>query len=495
MALPVQSNTKRLPGTRHWRFYQDAPMPSLRSGHYIAAALASGFLWLIIGETSGSSLGTVLGVTTMGLIVVSVPLLVARRQLVPGLIVLVYLAAVQPALRTYVPALRYNILEYTLPVSVFFLLIQRRKFILSLPTFLYMMYLGLELIGVIKAERLDIVRAVLFSSFTLFLLLLVADQIKLNAQQLTHIWKGYLVGALSIILLVARILFSDAIITWTTASNAQVSAGMGPNQVSFILSVGVFLALVLGEQTTGQGRWFYRLLAGLLAYFMILTFSRGGLYIVAGAIFCYYLFFQRPRRSTWPILISFILLLYIVLSLASDTTQGLVLERYRQLETTNRLLLVAQGWRIFLDNPLLGVGTANYHLAVSANDLFGSVSGAHNEFIRAAAEHGIFGLTFWGLFAISSIVLVLRKYSGRDRALCLALLFVAFASMFYNGLKLIVQPMLILMAFTFLPEDSDSEGKADTKRGQRFHGVPQAARLRVISQPTPQKFVPNKRIT
>lgn len=485
MALPVHNNGKSLSGVRYWRLRQDAPMPAVRPIHYVAAAISSGLVWLLISETSGSTFGTLLGVVTIGAIIGIMPLLFARRHLVLGLIVLAYLTAVQPAIRVYIPALRYNILEYTLPLSVFFILAQRRKFALTLPTFLYMMYLGLEIIGVINATRLDIVRAVLFSSSTLFLILLVADQIKLNDQQMTHIWQGYLVGVLSIMVLVARILFSDAVIIWTTASNTQVSAGMGPNQVSFLFSVGVFLALVLGDKATGQGRWLYRLLAGVLAYFMILTFSRGGLYIATGAVLLYYLFFQRPRRSTWPVLIAFAILLYVALTLAVDTTQGLVLKRYSQLDTTNRVLLAVQGWQIFLDNPIFGVGTANYNVAVASDSYFGILSGAHNEFIRAAAEHGVFGLLFWGLFAISAVIYVLRAHTGRTRALRLALLFIAFASMFYNGLKLIIQPLLILMAFTFSPEEDKFEEKGLLRDKQRLsQTTPQPARLRLIRQPT-----------
>lgn len=488
MALPMQksSSSRRSRVAGQWRAEQTIEMPSINSKQYAAATLVSGLLWLLIGETSGNSLGTLLGVVTIGIIVVMVPLLFAQRQLVLGMTVLAYLAAVQPAIRAYIPALRYNVLEYTLPISVFFILTQRRKFVLSFPTFFYMMYLGLEIAGVINVERLDIVRAVLFASFTLFLILLVADQIKLSDHHMTHIWRGYLVGVLSVLVLVARILFSDAVITWTTASNVQISAGMGPNQVSFILSVGVFLALVLGDRTIGQGRWVYRLLAGVLAYFMILTFSRGGLYIVTGATLLYYLFFQRPRRSTWPILFIFAFLLYIALTLASDTTQGLALERYRQLDTTNRILLAVQGWQVFLDNPLLGVGTANYHTVISGSDFFGAISGAHNELIRAAAEHGIFGLFFWGLFVISATVLTLRGHAGRTRGLRLALLFIAFASMFYNGLKLVIQPLLILMAFTFLPEENLSEENISSKKLKLddLYKNPHSARLRILRKPT-----------
>ncbi|MBK9054035.1 MAG: O-antigen ligase family protein [Chloroflexi bacterium] len=134
-------------------------------------------------------------------------------------------------------------------------------------------------------------------------------------------------------------------------------------------------------------------------------------YIVTGAILLYYLFFQRPQRSTWPVLFVFGGLLYAVLTIASDTTQGAVLERYSNLDTTNRIVLAQQGWQLFLDNPILGVGTANYHVAVASGDYFGAFSGAHNELIRATAEHGVFGLVFWCLFAFASLVTLRGQWS------------------------------------------------------------------------------------
>ena len=196
-----------------------------------------------------------------------------------------------------------------------------------------------------------------------------------------------------------------------------------------------------------------------------------------------------PRRSTWPVLMAFAILLYAALTLAVDTTQGLVLERYSQLDSTNRVLLAVQGWRIFLDNPIFGVGTANYNVAVASDSYFGTLSGAHNELIRAAAEHGVFGLLFWGLFAISAVVYVLRAHTGRTRALRLALLFIAFASMFYNGLKLIIQPLLVLMAFTFSPEEDKLEEKAFDRNKQKLsYTNPRSARLRLIRQSASSSF-------
>lgn len=458
MALPASKPVTLVGAFRRHSSYKEISTPNWQPYHYVIATIASVLFWLFMGAFSDSTIATSLGVLVIGGVVLLSPFLFARRQLIAGLTVLAYLAAVQPAIRAYIPALRYNILEYTITLSVFFILTQRRKLLLSIPTFFYLLYLGLELIGIVNAERFDIMRGVFLSSFTLFLILLISDQIKLLPEHLDCLWQGYLVGSVSILFLLARILFSDEVITWTTASNLQISAGMGPNQISFLLSIAIFICLVLGDKASSQGRWVYRLLAGVLAYFMILTFSRGGLYIVSGAILLYYLFLQRPNWNTLPVLAVFGILVYVGITIASDTTQGTVLARYSELDTSNRLLLAQQGWRIFLDSPVLGVGTGNYHVAIATDEYFGSLSGAHNELIRAAAEHGVFGLSFWILFAISSVIVVLRSPKDQTKALRLTLLFIAFISFFYNGLKLIIQPLLIFMAFTLVsPEPATTE--------------------------------------
>ena len=82
-------------------------------------------------------------------------------------------------------------------------------------------------------------------------------------------------------------------------------------------------------------------------------------------------------------------------------------DRYGRNDTSNRFTIVVQGWGIYLDHPLFGVGTSNFREAMTETD-FGRMTGAHNELIRAAAEHGTLGLLAWLMFIVSAFVGALR---------------------------------------------------------------------------------------
>jgi O-antigen ligase len=127
--------------------------------------------------------------------------------------------------------------------------------------------------------------------------------------------------------------------------------------------------------------------------------------------------------------------------------------RYSELNTTNRTDLFLYGWKIFVDNPLIGVGTGNYYTVVNSREFLGSKSGAHNELTRAVAEHGIVGLVVWLWFLWAAFRDSYSVALGDTRPLRVALILFAFLGMFYNGLKLIIQPMLILVALTAFTTD------------------------------------------
>ena len=50
-----------------------------------------------------------------------------------------------------------------------------------------------------------------------------------------------------------------------------------------------------------------------------------------------------------------------------------------------------------MQDPIAGVGTANFATTITERQLYFVESGAHNEFVRVAAEDGILGIiTYWG---------------------------------------------------------------------------------------------------
>jgi O-antigen ligase len=177
---------------------------------------------------------------------------------------------------------------------------------------------------------------------------------------------------------------------------------------------------------------------------MILTFSRGGLYFLAITI-AVYLFFNRQKMGSYFKFIIFIPIAYFIYTLVTTQTGGKIEERYKQQGASNREILVDIGFDIFADDPILGVGTSNYAVEVKRRSLFSEESGAHNEFVRSAAEHGIFGIiTYWGFFIILISEILTRRPLQKQYGIYFVVLFTLV--IIHNGLKISVQPVILMLA-------------------------------------------------
>jgi O-antigen ligase len=405
--------------------------------------------------------GNIIAISVFGTLITAVILLLGTGRNAVGLAVLAYLAAVQPMIRLYGTSLPYFALEYTVPILLFLLVLQRRdRITMRAPFIWYSAYLFLELVGMFLTNFSDLVRGVAIPSFILGAFLFISSQFRITKRQMLLISHGYLIGALSLGAIIARVYFTGQLIKWTTNSNFAASGGMGPVQVGFLLSVACFLCLIMFEQQRGILRYCYLAVCFVLTYIMIMTFARGGLYIFGGATILYTLVFRKPSAKSIALIILCIVAVVLIFSFAIRTTEGVVIERYSERDTSNRGTLIEQGWRIFLDHPLFGVGTSNYHEVVSRAEYFGKVSGAHNEFIRAASEHGVLGLMVWLGFAVSVIRHTMKQSLGIHRAIKLVIVLIAFISMFYNGLKLLTQPLLFMLALSLDYSSSDSSDEA-----------------------------------
>ena len=476
-SLENPSNSVNRRTTRHRSKKLEPKVQQNSQKHFLLLLLPTCLVWFLIATVFG--IGNIITIFIIGIMVVVLPLyFLGRNKINNALSVIAYLAPLEPAIRLYAPEFRYNILQYLVPLWVFLILWRSRGRVeLTTPVFAYGSYLAIELAGLLLAESLTLARAVFVPSLATFFFILMTPHLKLKAIDIEHIWHSFLLGACSLATLTGRIVFSGQTITWTTQSNFQASGGMGPNQVSFMLCVAVFVCLLMSSRVLLRWRWLYFMLAGLQAYLMILTFSRGGLYILTGVVLVYFLLAQRLSARSILAIIFTTILLWSVFSFSTRTTEGVVLKRYNDLETSNRVTLIELGWQVFLENPLFGVGTGSYFTTVGQDDLLGTVSGAHNEWTRAAAEHGIFGVLFWSLFVVSVFVQAMRGFQGENRALRLALTALAFASMFYNGLKLIIQPYLILLALTAF----SAETTTPFLRRRHLAGVPMRRSIKQLS--------------
>jgi hypothetical protein len=308
-------------------------------------------------------------------------------------------------------------------------------------------FLFLDVFGLFFSFSLEYGRTIVIPVLIFFLCLFAADQIRLTYIDMGKILISCLIGVITIAMIIFRGYIMAGDFSWSNESNFVASGGMGPNQVSLLLSIGVFVCIWLSEYVHIGYKLVYWIIGSILSYLMVLTFSRGGVYILVFTILLYYFIFKRPSLRSFMATLLIIAIMTMIFKFAVSITDGFVVTRYSDATPSSRLDLALQGWEIFLDNTVFGIGTANYYIEVSSSEYFGQVSGTHNELVRAAAEHGIFGLLCWILFAITGFIHIIRMNNSSTKALRLALLCIFFSSVFYNALKLTIQETLVLIAF------------------------------------------------
>jgi len=199
-----------------------------------------------------------------------------------------------------------------------------------------------------------------------------------------------------------------------TQSNFETSGGFGPNQVSTILGLGMFIfftRLILFSKSKLES-FINVVLFAFISFRGIVTFSRGGIITGVVMIVCLLFLFYFFSNTRGKIKLKLVFVLTGLLSVSiwtysSFQTKGLIEKRYankdaRGREKTDRLggreQIMDAEIKLFIDNAFLGVG-AGLSKYKRAQELGGEVA-SHNEITRLLAEHGVFGiLAFLILFA------------------------------------------------------------------------------------------------
>lgn len=254
-----------------------------------------------------------------------------------------------------------------------------------------------------------------------------------------------------------------------TESNFETSGGFGPNQVSTILGLGIFLffAKIVLQSKSNKILIINAVFFLAITFRGIVTFSRGG--VIAGFIMIILvvvllLIYTKTYAKSKVSLIVFmgIFALVGVWTYSSVQTSGLIDKRYanedargrvKASKLTGRERLIESEFNMFLDNPIFGVGVGKnkeYRLETT-----GIEAASHNEITRMLAEHGMFGL-----FGLIILILTPMLLYVNNKQNIFALSFLVFWILTINHAAMrLAAPAFIyalsLLKVTFTDENSN----------------------------------------
>lgn len=411
---------------------------------------------------------------------------ITQRRLAESIQFLMILHFLQPYLRTYAKSLPYFFVELS---TIIFVMLYLREFATQTVTelrailTLISVYFVIEVVSYTEYSEWMHYRAVLGNSLALTMLVYAGvkrTKVVIPIEQIVRILL--LAGALLSGVILSAHLRGN--IEYGSESNFDASNGMGPVQLSFYLALTAFLFFYkFFNESDSKQKLFYVFQMLLVAGLSALTFSRGGLYFL-GAYTAFYLFFNRhkfsrAKNSTYMAIV-FIPMLFFAYSTILNITNNKVVDRFEEEGTGNRDLLFDYGLQIFQENPAFGVGTSGFFEYVSQPRLWGKKSGAHNEFIRSLAEHGILGGIVYFGFVISAFTGIRsRRLPLDEKSLYYIFMFSYIAGTIHNGQKIGLQCFMVFLAISPLTSstfknDPNAAFKPRTFKKPQSNLVPKA---------------------
>jgi len=219
----------------------------------------------------------------------------------------------------------------------------------------------------------------------------------------------------------------------------------------------------------------YLFIAALFIFLIYLLSSRAGvisLFIICTAYLFYYFF--RIKKIGTRVLVSFLLIILALLMLYNSRFNLLFQNKYVsnsnkneiKVESANtgpsqpdvssnvRLKIWNSAWIIFLQNPLLGLGTGDIKIELTSEYIrsnnevaLNSNLNVHNQYLETLTELGIIGL----MLLISLIFFALWKsYTTKNSLLLVFILIIAFNFLFETMLNTQAGVVFICFFYCFL---------------------------------------------
>lgn len=304
--------------------------------------------------------------------------------------------------------------EYVKFLVIFFMIIGMFYSNFSIRSFLYIVFLVLLIPGILVAASVenldfDLKKAIAFN-LSGSLCLAIASMYMYKKKLLFSELQNVLVtlGLPIVSTVVYLFLYNPSVkdVVTGTQSNFETSGGFGPNQVSTILGLGMFVffsQLVLFSKSKKE-IILNAILLIFVSYRGIATFSRGGVITGVVMILCILLllFAFSNDRGRKKITLVFLLVGVLgagIFSYTSLQTSGLIEKRYankdgKGREKKDRLggreAVIDTDLKLFVDNPILGIGVGMGK--ENRKESLGQAVAAHSEVSRLLSEHGLFGI-------------------------------------------------------------------------------------------------------
>jgi O-antigen ligase len=303
----------------------------------------------------------------------------------------------------------YELPKYTVLLFLFLgLYVEKYRHHVSVS---YIIYILLLLIGIAFIDipfTASIRRAIAFNLSGPVLLGISAIYFYRRKLSLTEVLDLLFVMVLPILAMLSLLYFKTPDIkelVFSSNANYTTSGGYGPNQVSTILGLGVFIFLA---HLMLQKRIFW--LLGLDIFFFmyliyrgLLTFSRGGMLTALAAILVFSVFYLLAVRDKITNLIKYATLVgffgIVLVGYTSYKTDGMLINRYTNKNTagierkdfsTGRIDLFKSELENFYEHPFFGIGVGGSKYDRLEEE--GIVAASHNEVSRLLSEHGLIGL-------------------------------------------------------------------------------------------------------
>ncbi|MEZ0184308.1 O-antigen ligase family protein [Flavobacterium oncorhynchi] len=321
--------------------------------------------------------------------------------------------------------------EYVKTLVVFFMLTGMFYSTVSTKSFVYFFYLLLLIPGIFVSVstadfNIDIKKALVFNlsgPVCLAVSSIYMFKRKILFKDLQNI---ILVMGLPIISTVVYLfLYNPSVkdVVTGTQSNFETSGGFGPNQVSTILGLGmfVFFSQLLLFSKSKKKIILNGILLTLVSYRAIVTFSRGGVIAGIAMIICLMVVIYYFSNSLGKVKVGLVVILSCLLGIGIwgytiSETSGLIEKRYANQDAkgrqkTDRLggreAVIEADLKMFFDNPITGVGAGMGKEL--RKDSLGQEVASHNEITRMLSEHGVLGIFGLLILLITPFILYINN--------------------------------------------------------------------------------------